>query len=278
VGAALTLILSSCSVGSPVEVVDRSLSERLADRADDDTGNSAPDALAFGDTLAAGTFLRLDVRENAAEVVLRSGPGDTFREVSTISSGAEVLATGNQNGEWVHVLYAAFEGWIHTGEIAVGVGEPEVVDASEVNVESITYEVVGDGFGVNIRSAAGVQNDLVGGANLGAQVVGTGEVEGGWIEIRHNGVTGWASGRFLRPIDTISGGVAAEPAPAPTVAPAPTTTVAPTTTTVAPATTIAPATAPSTTITTTTAPPTTVASEGTTAPPVLDVQVGDGDG
>lgn len=226
----VALIASGCSVslGSPVEVTNRPLAEQIADRneAAETASESIPGALAFAQQWPAGAFLRLDVAESGSEVALRSGPSSTFDQISDVPPGSEVIATGNQTGEWVHVLYAAFDGWIHVDNIVLGSVIDETVDLASLDEETILYQVIGD-IGVNIRSAPSVNGELVGGASGGAEVLGTGEVSGSWIEIEHDGVTGWASGRWLRPLNDVS------TAPATTAAPrrqSPATTAAPSTT------------------------------------------------
>lgn len=204
----LLLVTTSCSaleLGSPVAASNRPLAEQLEDRraAQDAlaTVDTSPDALAFTETWESGTFLRLDIREGD-NVVLRSGPSDSFDEISLIEPGAEVLATGNQTGEWIHVLYAAFDGWVRSDLIAIGPidVETQVVDIEEVEATTISYEVFGDIIGVNIRATPNVSGDAVGGSPVGSRLEGTGQTEGSWIEVRFDGGTGWVSGLHLRPV------------------------------------------------------------------------------
>jgi hypothetical protein len=119
----LTFLAACGSFESPVEITNRPLSESIDDRNSelasaaiqsvDDSGApvSRPDAVAFSDTLASGDFLRLNVIANGTDTPLRSGPGSAYDELTMLPNGAEVLATGNQTGEWVYVVYGDFEGW-----------------------------------------------------------------------------------------------------------------------------------------------------------------------
>lgn len=207
VAVLITLASSGCSssFGSPVSISNRPLAEQIEERNAEaalESETAVPDAIAFTDTWASGTFLRLDIDANA-DVILRSGPGDTYDEIASIADGAEVLATGNQTGEWIHVLYAAFDGWISTDDVTLGaVGStPALVDPDTVEQQVLVYEVEGATIGVNIRSLPNVDGELVSGAPVGTLLVGTGRSEGSWLEVTFGETTGWASGNYLRPVD-----------------------------------------------------------------------------
>lgn len=212
--------LSGCgSLGTPVSITNRPLSEQMEDRAAeqvsttapelDDTGEAqgTPEAIAFSDALAAGNFIRLNVSTNGVDTVLRSGPGTSYEELTSLADGVEVLATGDQTGEWVYVVYGSLEGWVSNRRIVFsdGTSEPVVIQADEIEETYVVYEVHGNVVGVNMRAAANGQAQLVTGAPTGSQVVGTGRTDGSWIEVRYNGVTGWSSGTYLRPVGTQTG-------------------------------------------------------------------------
>ncbi len=206
----ITFSLSGCSLSfsSPVSVTDRPLAEQIEERNAEAalmSDTTVPDAIAFSDTWASGTFLRLDIKADA-DVILRSGPGGTYDEIASIADGAEVLATGNQTGEWIHVLYAAFDGWISTDDVTLGaVGStPALVDPSTARQQVVVYEVAGATIGVNIRTEPNVNGELVSGAPVGSVVTGTGRSDGSWVEVTFGETTGWASGNYLRPIDSAS--------------------------------------------------------------------------
>lgn len=220
------LVLAACGevselsdVGSPVSVSDRPLSEKVSDRQADittttqletDDEDTAPNAIAFSEVLASGDFLRLNVETNGVDTSLRAGPGTNYELISDIADGSEVLATGNQTGEWVYVVYGGLEGWVSNRRLGIGAesGVPGTVPAEEVprnpivlRGDSVTYEVYGNPAGVNIRSAPNGNSNRVGGASAGAQLFGTGETEGGWIQVTtSDGVEGWAFSSYLREI------------------------------------------------------------------------------
>ena len=209
------LLTTACGdLGSPVSITDRPLSERVADReattstiiannSDGEPADLAPDAIAFSEALASGDFLRLEVDTNGVDTTLRNGPGTSYNELTTLGDGDEVLATGNQTGEWVYVVYGSFEGWISNRRLVIGDAgtlEAAVVPAAEVQEALPVYEVYGNAVGVNLRAAPNAQSNLVSGASAGEQVVGTGRTDGSWIEITVGDVTGWASSNYLRPI------------------------------------------------------------------------------
>ena len=211
-------------MGSPVSVTNRPLAEQLADRAAElEALERAPNAIAFTDTWESGTFLRLDVA-SGMHPLLRSGPGENFAEVAPLEPGSEVLATGNQTGEWIHVLYSAFEGWIHVDHIDIAI-ERTAPPLEESRRETITYIIASEYGGLNVRSGPGTQHELLLGTSNGDEVAGTGNSDGGWVEVIVDGTTGWVAGRHVRLLDGTS--------PVPTAPPrrAPATTEAPATTT-----------------------------------------------
>ena len=221
------LLVTGCgSLGSPVSVTDRPLSERLDERnaelavspptpvADNGIAESTPEAIAFSETLASGDFLRLYISTNGVNTSLRSGPGSSYDEIAELSSGAEVLATGNQTGEWVYVVYGDFEGWVNNRRLSIGDVAPAqaVVTADEVDTSAVLYVVDGDSIGVNMRAEPNAKAELVSGAPAGSEVVGTGQIDGTWVEITFNGVTGWSSGNYLTKIGTVDGAASENPA------------------------------------------------------------------
>lgn len=229
------VLLSACAIESPVSVTDRPLAEKLDDMRDGATTNvddsfetttdAAPDALAFNDALAAGDFVRLNVTSEGVPAILRSGPGQFYEPLSEVPSGAEVLATGNKTGEWLHIVYADFEGWITNRRVTLDTtaGSESVVDANDVDRSPVSYVVIGEAIGVNMRAEPDAASELVSGAPVGSVVTGSGNTEGAWVEVTYQGVTGWASGNYLELAD--ANGLAANPSPD--------TTATPTTTTVA---------------------------------------------
>ena len=205
---AAMLLVSTCALESPVSVSSRSLADRISDPRQEGTELPSrtlviPDTLAFADSDGSGDLLRVRVIDDDVVTPLRSGPGPGFDQIVELPAGAEVLATGNQTGDWVHVLYGDFDGWI----MALRARAPETgsdsqtVDATEAKSRSVVYVVLAD-VGVNIRSEPNASSLLVSGAIAGANVVGTGATEGAWIEVTYDGVAGWASGNFLEPVGT----------------------------------------------------------------------------
>ena len=164
------LLASGCSLGSPVSVANRPLAEQLEERNAQIQVEETPEAIAFTDTWESGTFLRLDVA-NGEQPILRSGPGPSFEEAARIESGAEVLATGNQTGEWIHVLYSAFEGWIRSDQVDIAI-ERTAPPIEESRRDTITYIIASEFGGLNVRSGPGTQHDLLLGTSNGDEVRG----------------------------------------------------------------------------------------------------------
>ncbi len=230
------LVLSSCALESPVSITNRPLAEQLDEQRDALTADleelaagatEAPESIAFGEALAQGAFVRLHITNEGIPAALRSGPGSAYDQLAEIPSGSEVLTTGNQTGEWVHVVYGDFEGWVSTRRVSFDsrpADGDQIIAADDVDRTPVTYVVIGEAIGVNIRATPDAASELVSGAAVGSQVVGTGNTEGTWIEVTFDGVTGWASGNYLE-ITT---------PPTTTSTPTPTTTNTPTPTTVEP--------------------------------------------
>ena len=222
-------LASGCSLGSPVSVANRPLAEQLEERNAQIQVEETPEAIAFTDTWESGTFLRLDVA-NGEQPILRSGPGPSFEEAARIEFGAEVLATGNQTGEWIHVLYSAFEGWIRTDQVDIAI-ERTAPPIEESRRDTITYIIASEFGGLNVRSGPGTQHDLLLGTSNGDEVRGTGNIENGWVEVIVEGTTGWVAGRHVQLLDgtsPVSAPATAAPrrrAPAPAPATAPPTSV-----------------------------------------------------
>ncbi len=208
------LVLSSCALESPVSITDRPLAERLDEQRTDRTSvpeaneasaSVAPESLAFSEALAKGAFVRLHITNEGVPASLRSGPGSAYDQLSEVPGGSEVLATGNQTGEWVHVMYADFEGWVSARRISFDSTEgdgDQIIAADDVDRTPVTYVVIGEAIGVNIRAEADAASELVSGAAVGSHVVGTGNTDGAWVEVTFDGVTGWASGNYLEPAGT----------------------------------------------------------------------------
>lgn len=214
-------LMTGCALESPIEVSDRPLSERLADRraeteaseqaaldaaesVDTDDGDeagisadAAPDAIALTDVElfeAPGLILLID--GNLLGIELKDGPGSGYRMIASIPFGAEVVTLGAMTGEWTYVAYADFDGWIYSQlaslEDASGAGT-QPADTGEPNTYVVSDEVIG----VNMRSGPTVDDELVSGAPAGSIVEGTGRTSDEWVEVTFNGVTGWAHGRYL---------------------------------------------------------------------------------
>ena len=114
----LAVILGACSdLGSPVSIGDRPLSERIEARnqssttvAVDDSEEElaqTPESLAFSEAIESGNFIRLNVETNGVNTPLRAGPGAAYQELTSLPDGVEVIASGDQTGEWVYVVCTA---------------------------------------------------------------------------------------------------------------------------------------------------------------------------
>jgi uncharacterized protein YraI len=214
VGLGVSLFLAGCSdIGSAVSITDRPLSEQLDDRLADAeapeapvetaAAEGAPTAVAFTEASTTGDFLRLTVANAPPGTSLRSGPGNSYDELAVLGNGAEVLATGDRAGAWVYVIYGEFAGWLNDRRLSVDdvPADDVVVTASDIDASPVVYVVTGDTIGVNIRAEANAESELLSGASLESDVVGTGRTDGSSIEVTFNGVTGWAAGNYLVPAE-----------------------------------------------------------------------------
>jgi len=211
-------------MGAPFSYDSRPLADRMADReaelaAERTTDDPVPAAFAFADDTSLPTGADDDL-EPAAEaepdpdlliptspigVILRGGPGREHREVLRIPVDAVVAATGNEIGEWTHVDYGDASGWVSLTLMALA-PEGSLVTLGSEPAEAINrnmLRVVGktDGAGLNMRVTPDLESNIVALLPGGAEVEQIGEPSGPWVQVSHNGFTGWAWAAYMEPVN-----------------------------------------------------------------------------
>ncbi len=218
----LLVLLSGCSLESPISTTDRPLAERLetrraaAERAQAESTTStvattttsevvdpdeAPEGLAF-----------VEVDERTALIIgsplgltMRAGPGQGYDLLVAIPSDAVIVATGSRTGEWDHVRYGALEGWVKHRFIVDAPADAvpsEGINDVSVRTSGVPYVVVGkgNGGGVNVRSEPDVNASLVFALQRGTEIRATGATSGPWIEVEYNGKRGWSWAAYVAPL------------------------------------------------------------------------------
>jgi uncharacterized protein YraI len=207
-------------VGSPFTHDDRPLAERLAEhRAElpestvplnyDETG-TAPEALAFADVpsrVASDDIAdrsELVVSTSPIGLVLRGGPGRQHRELLTIPADAVIPTTGNRHGEWTHVEYGVYAGWVYTSLLAYappGVEQSLGSEPAEATGEILRVVGKTEGAGLNMRVEPTLDSDIIGLLPGGATVEKIGGPEGPWVQVTHNGFVGWAWAAYMESVN-----------------------------------------------------------------------------
>ena len=211
-------------MGAPFSYDNRPLAERMADReaelaAERTTDDPVPAAFAFADEAAVASVANEDI-DPAAEtdpdpdlliptspigVILRGGPGREHREVLRIPIDAVVAATGSEIGEWTHVDYGDASGWVPLTLMALA-PEGSIVTLGSEPAEAINRDmlrVVGktDGAGLNMRVTPDLESNIVALLPGGAEVEQIGDTSGPWVQVSHNGFTGWAWAAYMEPVN-----------------------------------------------------------------------------
>ncbi len=206
------LLLSGCGelgeIGSPVSVTNTPLAERIESRESEVEEiaqiEASPESIAFADAEESGTEVVFNIDTGPSGTAVFAGPGRGYREVTRLATGADVVSTGTQTGEWALVTYGEVEGWVNTRRLSLeDMPEQELVITSYTVEETVTiYGVRSGNNSVNIRSGPDVSNGRLVSAPRGSELIATGNTSRHWVEVTYNGTTGWASGNYIDRIGT----------------------------------------------------------------------------
>ncbi len=203
---ALAVSASACSV----------LSDETATKASEGIVIDASTLRSETSTTSTPTTVIVEVlgRTETAEVIryemvgvprglnLRRGPGAEFAVVVGVEKNRIVEGTGRAEDGWIEVRIDDNVGWMSAPYLQptdeIDPGPATTTDSTTATTAPADLVVIGVPVGLNLRSGPGSDHDVVGGAVLGATVQPTGDRVDGWIEVTHDGVTGWADGRYLR--------------------------------------------------------------------------------
>ncbi len=158
---------------------------------------------------------------------LRSGPGASYGVVLVVPDGGAVSLTGETSNGFSKLMYNGNTGWSATRFLAASGGSPDGDDdggftgnngnGGGVPVgESVTGSATTTA-GLNLRSGPGTSyaTRLTMPRGAGVDVMGGGQ--GGFLPVRYNGTTGWASADYL----STGGGTTSDPEPEPEPTPNP---------------------------------------------------------
>ncbi len=155
-------------------------------------------------------------RYTTARLNLRSGPGTSYGTIATMPAGAAVSLTGETSNGFSKLTWNGTTGWSATQFLGTSGGSNSGSDGGSGN--SGSGVAVGDSVTgsasttarLNLRTGPGTGYAVKLTMPSGARVEVMGGAQGGFLPLRYNGTTGWASASFLS-----TGGGTQQPAPAP---------------------------------------------------------------
>jgi len=187
---------------------------------------------------------------------LRSGPGTSFAVIRSIPSGAQVDVMGAAQAGFLPVRYQGTKGWasadyLRTGSDGTPFTPTATATATTTPVTPTATTTIPDGNAtgsgtvtagrLNLRSGPGTTSPVIGVLTFGTRVEITGSAQNGFLPIRAQGRSGWASAGFIE--------VGSSAPPTATATPVtPTATATPVTPTATPAPTIPPGSASGTAV------------------------------
>ncbi len=130
----------------------------------------------------------------SSQVQVRRDPSSSSPIVVTLGEGQRVTATGRQNN-WLRILHSEIPGagWAPVGDLAL-VDEREAAQAS--SDDSAAWTVAADS--IRVRSGAGTEYRVVGGATQGDQVFELERSDNDWLRVRlADGTEGWVYSPLL---------------------------------------------------------------------------------
>lgn len=158
-------------------------------------------------------------RYATARLNLRSGPGTSYGTVATMPAGAAVSLTGETSNGFSKLTWNGTAGWSATqflgtsGGSTSGGGDSDGGNTGNGSGVAVGDTVTGSATttaGLNLRSGPGTSYSVKLTMPRGAKVELMGSTQGGFLPVRYNGATGWASASYLT-----TGGGSSTPAPAP---------------------------------------------------------------
>lgn len=141
-----------------------------------------------------------DTAVTTMAVYLRASASWSATRLAVVASGTRVTLTGATSGTWVQVTTGGQTGWIGSAYLTA------VAPAT-----TASYATTMD---VWLRSAASWSAARLVVVRTGTRVTATGGVSGAWVEVLHEGRTGWIGSAYLTPVE---GASTPAPSPAPGV-------------------------------------------------------------
>ena len=163
--------------------------------------------------VAAGLVLTLTTGMAYASIGTATVTGDALRLRSEASTASTILATAAKGTEvevledtgsgWYKVLYGEREGYMSAEWLRVTLEDGTVVEEENVpqsDEPEVQMGIVIDGP-LNVRAAAGTDQEKVGMLNTGASVNILDDNGDGWYQISTNSLSGWVSADYVRLTD-----------------------------------------------------------------------------
>ena len=133
---------------------------------------------------------------------VRSGPGLNYEIISTLNKG-DLYPVLKEEGEWIQInLNDGQKGWVANYLVSVKDGST----SNQVNTEQArTNEDTKSGIitvnSLNLRSEPSLNGNILGKLQKDDNVRIISE-SNGWIEISHNGESGWISSQYIQTNNT----------------------------------------------------------------------------
>lgn len=125
----------------------------------------------------------------ASKLNLRSGPATTYSVLAVMPVGARVAIVSGPTGGWYQLTYQGQTGWASAQYLTVDATTPE--EPSAGGTATILQSL-------NLRSGPGTTYEVLRVMPAAAIVTVISNPGTGWVQVTHDGSTGWASSQYLR--------------------------------------------------------------------------------
>jgi SH3-like domain-containing protein len=144
------------------------------------------ESIGQSETIAGPTGPAIVYVEHPDGLNLRSAPNGLI--IGQLFDGSIVVLTGTATETWSEISYDSRTGWVSTHFLVEVVGDLDNRSAA-IQPGVIITNTPGS-VGVNIRDIR--YGDVIATLKPGEYATATGELDGEWVEISFEGVTGWA--------------------------------------------------------------------------------------
>jgi Membrane proteins related to metalloendopeptidases len=139
----------------------------------------------------------------ASRLNVRSGPGTQYTVIHSLPNGTQV-AVLEERGSWWLVQTGSLKGWVASQYLHVN---------EAPSTQTTTQTVAVTASVLNVRSGPGTDYAIITTAKRDTYL-SVQEQQNGWLFVRLlNGLTGWVSSQYVRPVDTDTATAFAWPVP-----------------------------------------------------------------